>query len=628
MPLVVYVGAPDPVMLVKLTLLWVLGICALAFTLQWAVEQDTRLPATTLSRLALIYGAAAIIATLFGDHPRFSILGQYIRYGGLVPQLLYVMTMLLLIAIYRRRPEALGEIADAVATAAMLMSVYVLAQTLRIDWTVWKINGERPEFPIGSLGNSNFAGGYLAIALPLSLYVAIRATGRYKRVLFGIGCGLQCLAIWYTHTRGGLVAAVAALFTGAFLLRDRLPRWVRMAAIATVAAIVVAVVVVYWAPGPREPLGPTTLVRTNTLVNRVEYWKAGWQMFADEPLIGTGPDTFYARYGRYENPAQALREPLTMVDEPHNIFLERATGGGALVLGSYLLLLVWTLMYVRRRLRASPEPNRLLLVSFVASLVAYLIQGFFSIDVPPLAFMGWVVLGGIAVLCDPCAVNPSIPVDRRWLRSRRLGTERWPQRAMHALIIVGAATGIVVGLRPLRADIAVRNQDIPAAIRLQPLEAAHRIRAGDAARARALASRNPGEQLVNLRMANNFYQEAVKMQPGNADFTTQVAALNTFWAQNLDVTRFAVADAWWLRSLREHPNNPDLRNHYLAVRETMRSTMRSLERGAGADPRAWLYVAKGYLALNDIGRARTAAERARSAAPNDGEVREFLASLP
>src|SRR5205814_1004546 len=49
-------------------------------------------------------------------------------------------------------------------------------------------------------------------------------------------------------------------------------------------------------------------------------------------------------------------------------------------------------------------PGPLLLLCFMTTLVAYLANQFFSIDVPPLAVMGWVALAGIAVLADPGGV--------------------------------------------------------------------------------------------------------------------------------------------------------------------------------------------------------------------------------
>ena len=97
-------------------------------------------------------------------------------------------------------------------------------------------------------------------------------------------------------------------------------------------------------------------------------------------------DTFAGRYGRYERGEQAANEPLTRVDKPHNVLLERAVDTGVPGAIAYLALVVVAAAGALRSLDRGPE--RLLVAAFLASLVAYLVQGLFSIDVPPLAAWG------------------------------------------------------------------------------------------------------------------------------------------------------------------------------------------------------------------------------------------------
>src|SRR5207237_399606 len=77
--------------------------------------------------------------------------------------------------------------ARAATLAQLLPAGYVLIQKAGLDWIPWRdSNNLPPTFPVGTMGNSNFAGGYLAVAAPLFAYVVLSARTRYWRlVLWG-----------------------------------------------------------------------------------------------------------------------------------------------------------------------------------------------------------------------------------------------------------------------------------------------------------------------------------------------------------------------------------------------------------------------------------------------------------
>jgi O-antigen ligase len=551
-------------MLVKLTIIWLMGISAMTLGVMAGIMTPRpRLPILPIL-LATAYALTLLVSTALSHQRSVAVIGLHRRYGGLVPQLLYMSVFLTIVMLYRTTPQRLKYLGAALTVASMLVATYTLIQAAGLDWNTWTIDGQPPEFPISTLGNSNFAGGYLAITIPFAIYFAITARSSWTRLTIAVGSAVQVLALWYTHTRGGLLAIVISVSATAILARDLLPRWARTAAVLTGAAVLSGSVFALW-PGQSQVPGPEVLVRTNTLKSRYAYWHSATSIIGDSPLIGTGPDTFYANYGRHEAPGQASNEPTIRVDKPHNVVLERGVNSGLPGLALYLALVVTILAAAYRRSRRLSGRERALCLAFMASLLAYEVESFFSIDVPPLAVLGWVCLGGLVAIAYSFDTKPDPASTER--KTSPVGAARillMPAIATLALAL------LYVGVRPLRAEIAARDGRIDDAMTLNPLEAEYRDQAGDRAFAGASASWDPVEQLRQFRLAQSYYVRAVQLQPGNFEYVIKVAMLNIHWAENLDSTRFSVADAWWKRALVENPNNAGLKSWHLAVMESTR----------------------------------------------------------
>ena len=87
---------------------------------------------------------------------------------------------------------------------------------------------ERRAFPdsryFGTMGNANFAGGYLgltcAVALPRVPPVRVR---RGSGSLSSCGALVTLYALWLTSARNGMVALAAAVALFLFIHRERVP---------------------------------------------------------------------------------------------------------------------------------------------------------------------------------------------------------------------------------------------------------------------------------------------------------------------------------------------------------------------------------------------------------------------
>ena len=166
------------------------------------------------------------------------------------------------------------------------------------------------------------------------------------------------------------------------------------AVLALIAVFVIAVVsVLAFAPIPESMGGVYEIHEMLCGRARDEYgsWRVGaWRnalaIWKENPVFGTGPDTYYyALHNRLEATGEVLGENF---DNPHNEYLAILSNNGFPALLCYLGLLFTVLLScLRLGLRES------WLWALGASILCYAAQGFFSFSICLVTPMFWAVLG-------------------------------------------------------------------------------------------------------------------------------------------------------------------------------------------------------------------------------------------
>lgn len=672
-PVVFHRGTQDVFNLLKFTVLIFTGVAATAVYIIWSAERGIWVPRFNLMYAAAAFLFACLLATAFSQNPVVSLIGLYHRYGGLLPFLLYAVIMVVIVGLYWEKPTDLRDIPKASTAASFLLTLYVLIQAAGQDWIPWRdSSGGPPPFPVGTMGNSNFAGGYLGIALPFVVYLAATAKRDIHKAVLWVLVALDGLALWFTQTRGGMIAAGVGLFAMVLAYRDRLPRWLKLAAVTSLVAVLVVAGVVLVHPGSDQPPAPFNRIeafRTGTFTIRTYYWTTAWRIGVQDPIVGVGLDQYYANY-----PLHRLREDgaelgLTITDKPHNIFLEYFANAGVLGVGSYLVLVGLAMWYGLTRSRGEgQEQSKALLVSFFGVLAGYLGQGVFSIDVPPLAFMGWLGMAGIAAIADPRIVSARQAIaapasgpkgkakktrqaQRSGTRVARYGATRWP---VHISAIVLAVVIAIISARPLRADVKVKeaagSQNTESAgtdrlydeaIRLHPLEASYRSQAGAWQETLANKSEDKSVQRKRFEKALEYFEDAHDMQEGNIFYMLNIARVKASMAEKLDPSLFPEAERWWRKVVEHDPNDWDVRNRYALMlnsyansrqgdRELRERTARELEKSLAIKKdhaTGWINLAKVYASLGQMDKAKAAAAKALKLEPGNEEAAKLSATL-
>ena len=261
--------------------------------------------------------------------------------------------------------------------------------------------------PFGPFVNKNHFAGWMLMAVPLAIGLALGTTergarrvhdlrsyllwlsspdgGRFQLLLFA--SVIMSAALLFTKSRSGLGCFVI-LTIAAGIAASRRFDTMRMRITVLGSAFALFVVVFAWA-------GAEVAARVGQEISAVDLrrdiWSDSATIIRDFPIAGTGLNTFGTAMLRYQTDRLDMH-----FQEAHNDYLQVIVEGGALVALPALALLAVVVLTIRRRLanREEEPATRWLRIGAVISLIAIGIQSFveFSLQMPGNAALFVVVL--------------------------------------------------------------------------------------------------------------------------------------------------------------------------------------------------------------------------------------------
>ena len=193
--------------------------------LSWRHERSFwRLPfVLPIVALALVY----LISTVFSVTPRVSWAGSYQRLQGTYTTLAYMVIGGVAASTIRSRAQ-IGRLVTAVIVTSLPVSLYGLIQHFGLDPLPW--GGDVTVRVAGHMGNAIFIAAYLIMVVPLTLgriidaftnilgdevlsYADVIRSGVYIFLL-----GIQLLTIYWSGSRGPLIALATGLFSFTLIL--------------------------------------------------------------------------------------------------------------------------------------------------------------------------------------------------------------------------------------------------------------------------------------------------------------------------------------------------------------------------------------------------------------------------
>lgn len=371
----------EPFNITKLSLLLAgVSIGAALHLAQMGLGHRTRgLDRTALLAVALTM--PLMFSWLASPYRGWALFGQYSRFNGLLPYAAFALLGVLLVDAFWGRPLPLAK---GLAMAGGVVGAYALLQSLGLD-PLWQPGTDAgTPFPPSSIGHYNFAGGFLAISLPSSIYLWARAEPAWLWRVTTIG---TLVGLVMTNSQGGWIAAVA----GVIILCGTLARE-RWASGAAVSRWIVACLMLFLVVGVAVSAGSSDPPLGATAKTRGLLWRTAVQMGGDTPVVGRGPAAYALEGVRYRTLDYILLEKNTKADDPHSVPLSFWANAGAL---GALGFLVFALMVARIGIRL--DSADLLGATFFAGCVAYLVQALVSIDEPSLRAGLWICVAGLVI---------------------------------------------------------------------------------------------------------------------------------------------------------------------------------------------------------------------------------------
>lgn len=253
---------------------------------------------------------------------------------------------------------------------------------LPFDFSVLELRNWAP------IGHQNYVAGYLLLALPLLVALAILQPK--QRWLWSIGVVLGIVNLYTTSSKGGWFGLLGLFFCGFMILifKSRLPR--RWIGIGGISSLAVLWVFVFSNNRLRQTFANLSGGHSNhEFAYRWINTNIGWLMGSHHPFTGIGVGNVPLAYQKYR-PVWAGQESeliYQLHSTPVQLFAEMGIWGIVTMIGA----IAW-LIYNLIRYRSTNATEQILLWSLVSGLFAYTLMSLTDYQLDNIAISGTLII--------------------------------------------------------------------------------------------------------------------------------------------------------------------------------------------------------------------------------------------
>ncbi len=257
--------------------------------------------------------------------------------------------------------------------------------------------------------------------------------------LFLVSTGLllllaYCLLLTKSRTAWGGTVVALAVFAVAALLRRRRAKYSTPVLLTILSGVTVPAVLIGIAFATRALDAEVLTEAPKSLQYRFEYWTGSWRVFADHPVLGTGPGNFRNHYLRHKLP-QSSEE----ISDPHQMFLDVAANAGTPALIALFAVLLLGAMRLLKSKEGEAETE-------TSASDAHLHSDSVAALLSVMVVTGWVWLTE-SRMAWPVVVTGGGAVGILWYLNRRVSYRILLQPAWCHVALLAAFAGLVVHLQ-------------------------------------------------------------------------------------------------------------------------------------------------------------------------------------
>jgi len=387
--------------------------------------------------LVVFYSGSGIYLQLFGAQGRNTGLLTYLSFS-----------LIFIGSVIASNAESFKRIIFAVFVVGVSSTVFGAIQALDADPFNW-VNQYSPVF--GFLGNPNFQSSLLGLLGAISFSPLLVKGFRVQlRAIITAYLLVILFIIRETRSQQGFLVLVFGITVIGGLNALKLKRsW----GIAYGIVSVIGFFAVLIGTLNKGPLA--SILYTDSVTYRGDYWRAGWKMTLDHPIFGVGMDNYGDWYRRSRTLAATLRRgPDATSNAAHNVFLDISSYGGfplLIIYAAIMLLVVISVVKVLKR-KGNTDP---LFIGLVGGWVAFQAQSMISINQIGLAIWGW-VLSGLLIGYE---INTRSGKTLSVTSTKKRYTSQPVQQSAESVIamFVALVLGVLVGISPYLASVKYKS---------------------------------------------------------------------------------------------------------------------------------------------------------------------------
>ena len=277
---------------------------------KFTYEKKILIPKSLIVLGFLVFCGIQILSTVTSIDKFSSTFGYPTRLnGGLLSQFAYLV--IFVGALVNLKLEDAKKLIDALVLSAFVVSVWgilghfgadpnCLILTGQLNSTCWQAEFNPTLRIFSTLGQPNWLASYLLLVIPISVALAISSKNQYRKILFTVVAFTLLLALIFTNSRAGLLGMCAAFLVflatlGIYKIRQNLKK---IAAGLAIFIIVFAFFGKNLAGRIYEAINPpiSTSGGTESGQIRLIVWKGALTIIENNPILGTGPETFAYSY--------------------------------------------------------------------------------------------------------------------------------------------------------------------------------------------------------------------------------------------------------------------------------------------------------------------------------------------
>ena len=440
----------DPINVPKFTVLVIsagilLGLLVKNYKVVGAVENRVTLFFSSIFLLFLL------LAFLFSEISKVSqLFGVTGRNTGL---LTYISLLLMFLAASTMTAKGFERVFVHTLVVGGALSVgYGLLQSIDLDPADW-VNSYSPV--IGFLGNPNFQSSFLGmVAVAVFAMILEKSLQLTYRAIGAIYILLSLFVISKSDSQQGFLVFIAgsSVVAGVFIFQSQ---WKRLSIPYAVMSLL-GIIAIALGSLNKGPLA--SLLYKDSVTYRGDYWRAGWKITTENPLLGVGLDGYGEWYRRARTVEATLRRgPDVTSNAAHNVLLDLSSNGGFPLLGAYLLLISLVLVSVWKVLLRHQkfEPY---FAALIGAWVAYNAQSIISLNQIGLAVWGWVLGGAIVGYAKYGSDEPlKVATSHKRTRSASEIAKTKISPAGSIAVFSGLIIGATAGLPPYLASTQYRS---------------------------------------------------------------------------------------------------------------------------------------------------------------------------